>query len=91
MRALRVARSLHNSRSARRSALNPLALQDLMSRCSHCGKILPDDWIIREGASLMGRRGDKVRTPEKARKAAKARWAQEGAKEKKKKRRRKKK
>jgi hypothetical protein len=57
-----------------------------MSRCIHCGKILPDDWIIHEGASLMGRRGDKARTPEKAKKAAHARWAQE-----KKKRRRKKK
>ena len=48
-----------------------------MSRCIHCGKILPDEWIIREGASLMGRRGEKSRSPEKARKAAQARWAKE--------------
>jgi hypothetical protein len=53
-----------------------------MSRCIHCGKILPDDWIIREGASLMGRRGEKARSPEKARLAAQARWAKEKKKKK---------
>jgi hypothetical protein len=78
-----------------------------MSRCIYCGKILPDEWIIREGASLMGRRGDKSRSTENAQKAARARWAKEKrkpeavsdfkikawkpGKEKKKKRRRKKK
>lgn len=48
-----------------------------MSRCYHCGKILKDEWIMQEGARLMGKKttGEaKARTPEQARAAARARW-----------------
>jgi hypothetical protein len=48
-----------------------------MSRCYHCGKILKDAWIIKEGARLMGKKltgAGKARTSEQARKAARARW-----------------
>jgi len=48
-----------------------------MSKCYHCGKVLQDAWVIREGARLMGKKltGDaKARTSEQARKAARARW-----------------
>jgi len=39
-----------------------------MSRCPFCGKILPDDWLKAEGASLMGKSGG----PAKARSSASA-------------------
>jgi hypothetical protein len=48
-----------------------------MSKCYHCGKVLKDDWVIREGARLMGKKltgSGKARTSEQARKAAQARW-----------------
>jgi hypothetical protein len=47
-----------------------------MARCYHCGKVLDDAWLKRQGAALMGKtRGEaKARSPEVARKAALARW-----------------
>jgi hypothetical protein len=48
-----------------------------MSKCYHCGKVLKDAWIIKEGARLMGKKltgSGKARTTEQARKAAQARW-----------------
>jgi hypothetical protein len=47
-----------------------------MARCYHCGKILDDAWVKREGAALMGKASGeaKARSPELARKAALARW-----------------
>jgi hypothetical protein len=50
-----------------------------MARCYHCGKVLDDAWLKREGAALMGKASGerKARSPELARKAALARW--EGA------------
>jgi hypothetical protein len=48
-----------------------------MSRCYHCGKILSDEWIKREGARMMGKTSgeSKARNREAASKAAKSRWA----------------
>lgn len=48
-----------------------------MSRCLHCGKILPDDWLISEAASMMGKRGSgakKARPSNEASAAARASW-----------------
>jgi hypothetical protein len=47
-----------------------------MARCYHCGKILEDAWLKRQGAALMGKTSGqaKARSPELARKAALARW-----------------
>ena len=58
-----------------------------MSRCYHCGQILEDAWLIKEGASLLGRAGGraKARTSEQARAAARARWGLTPRKKKKKK------
>lgn len=55
-----------------------------MSKCYHCGKILSDDWIRKEGASLMGKKGgaNKARSREQAQAAANARWKAEKKKKK---------
>ena len=47
-----------------------------MARCYHCGKVLEDAWLKRQGAALMGKASGerKARSPELARKAALARW-----------------
>lgn len=47
-----------------------------MARCYHCGKVLSDDWIRKQGASLLGRKGGlvKARTSEQAREASRVRW-----------------
>jgi hypothetical protein len=47
-----------------------------VARCYHCGKILEDAWLKRQGAALMGKASgeSKARSPEMARKAALARW-----------------
>jgi hypothetical protein len=47
-----------------------------MAKCYHCGKILDDAWLKRQGAALMGKASGeaKARSPEMARKAALARW-----------------
>jgi hypothetical protein len=52
-----------------------------MSRCPHCNKILKDNWVISQGAALMGKKGTKGRTPAQARKAARARWAKKDGKD----------
>jgi hypothetical protein len=51
-------------------------MHDHMARCYHCGAILSDDWIRKQGASLMGKKGGetKARTREQAKAAGKARW-----------------
>jgi hypothetical protein len=48
-----------------------------MSKCYHCGKILSDAWMIKQGASLMGKSGGplKARSRKQAQVAAKKRWA----------------
>ena len=47
-----------------------------MSRCPHCNEILSDDWVKRQGASLMGKKGGavKARDYEQASNAARVRW-----------------
>jgi hypothetical protein len=47
-----------------------------LARCPHCDKVLSDDWIRENGASLLGRAGGraKARNAEQARAAAQARW-----------------
>lgn len=47
-----------------------------MSRCYHCGEILSDEWVRKQGASLMGKKGGqaKARSSEQARAANKVRW-----------------
>jgi hypothetical protein len=47
-----------------------------MSKCYHCGKILADAWIIKEGASIMGRTGGQTKRRKNAREAALTRWKQ---------------
>ena len=47
-----------------------------MAVCPHCNEILSDDWIKRQGARLMGRKGGKakIRSAVVARSAALKRW-----------------
>lgn len=47
-----------------------------MSKCYHCGKVLSDDWIRKQGASLLGKKGgtNKARSREQAQAASRARW-----------------
>jgi hypothetical protein len=47
-----------------------------MSCCPHCGEALSDDWIKRQGASLMGKSGgkSKARATERMQAAALKRW-----------------
>jgi hypothetical protein len=44
--------------------------------CYHCGEILSDDWVKRQGAALMGMAGGKrkARSTEVAHAAASKRW-----------------
>jgi hypothetical protein len=51
-----------------------------MSKCPHCGKILSDNWVKHEGASLLGKSGKKrkARSTEVARDAALKRWENSG-------------
>jgi hypothetical protein len=48
----------------------------IMARCYHCGKVLEDDWLKRQGAALMGKTSGekKARSSEQARQAALKRW-----------------
>jgi transposase-like protein len=46
-----------------------------MSKCPSCGKILPDEWIRRQGAALLGRKGGSAKARTNAREAANIRWA----------------
>ena len=48
-----------------------------MPRCYHCGEILSDEWIKKQGASLMGKTGGltKSRGSKGGKKAADAKWA----------------
>jgi hypothetical protein len=57
-----------------------------MARCPHCHKILSDEWLKREGASLMGKTrtgAAKARSHKVASGAALLRWDQEQRKKKK--------
>jgi hypothetical protein len=50
-----------------------------MPKCPHCGKILSDDWVKREGAALMGKASgrSKARSRAQAKAASRARWDHE--------------
>jgi hypothetical protein len=52
-----------------------------MARCPFCKHILPDKWVRKQGAALMGKTGGEAKARNNARAAALARWAR--AKEKK--------
>jgi hypothetical protein len=54
---------------------------DNIAKCVHCGKVLPDAWIIKEGASIMGRTGGKTKRRKTARQAALTRWQKARKKE----------
>ena len=54
-----------------------------MARCYHCGKILSDDWMKKQGASLMGKTGGEAKARANSREAARARWDREKEKKKK--------
>lgn len=45
-----------------------------MARCPFCKKILSDEWLKSQGASLMGKVGGKNKARTNAREAARARW-----------------
>jgi hypothetical protein len=47
-----------------------------MARCPFCDEILSDDWVRKQGASLMGKKSgeNKARTSEIAAAAATQRW-----------------
>lgn len=46
-------------------------------RCPHCRRALDEEWLRKQGAALMGKKGGKTkaRNSELARKAANERWA----------------
>jgi hypothetical protein len=48
-----------------------------VTRCPHCRHALDEDWLRKQGARLMGRKGGKrkARNSDQARKAANERWA----------------
>ena len=50
-----------------------------MAKCPFCKKILPDDWVKREGAALMGRASgrSKARSRAQAKAASRERWDHE--------------
>lgn len=50
-----------------------------MARCPHCNKILPDVWLKKMGASLMGKTSgaSKARPHAVTSAAAKKRWKKE--------------
>jgi hypothetical protein len=45
-----------------------------MARCYHCGQVLDDEWLRKQGASLMGKKGGKNKTPDVKAKLVQARW-----------------
>lgn len=46
-----------------------------MARCPFCHKILSDEWLKKEGASVMGRSAKgKRKARDNAKEAAKSRW-----------------
>jgi hypothetical protein len=45
-----------------------------MARCYHCGQVLDDEWMRKQGASLMGKKGGKNKTPDVKAKLVQARW-----------------
>jgi hypothetical protein len=45
-----------------------------MSRCYHCGKILSDAWVKKQGAALMGKASGESKRRSTASKAARQRW-----------------
>jgi hypothetical protein len=46
-----------------------------MAKCPHCNKILADEWVKKEGASLMGKAAKgKAKRRRNAAAAARTRW-----------------
>jgi hypothetical protein len=51
-----------------------------MAKCPHCNKILSDEWVKKEGASLMGKSAKgKSKRRKNAQEAARLRWDSEKA------------
>jgi hypothetical protein len=46
-----------------------------MAKCPKCGAILSDEWLKKEGASLMGKAKGKAKRRSNASEAAHQRWA----------------
>jgi len=46
----------------------------ILARCPFCNEILPDKWLKKNGASLLGKSGGKAKARNNASAAANARW-----------------
>jgi len=54
-----------------------------MARCPYCDHVLSDNWIRKNGASLLGKSGGKAKARNNASDAARVRWKKVKEKEKK--------